>query len=205
FGPEHPDSRRDVNDVGIGWVEHELIDDRDVFLEAAVVRSPALAAVRALVHGIPHGAGQDIRRAVGVLAECEDAKTAQVRGHVAPGGSAVAGLVEGFVGGHIQDVRVPRMRRDGHNGVTLLSTGYDRKQEAEQNHGTYRKGHEVSPGMLVRASYPTGVHRWVSSVPPWLTAAFAAARRSRQNGSMFRRKRAQGCRRAGGSGRPSAR
>ena len=33
------------------------------------------------------------------------------------------------------------MWRDRHNGVTLLSTGYDRKQEAEQRHVTYRKGH----------------------------------------------------------------
>ena len=146
LGPEHPDGRRGVNDVRIGWVEHELIDDGDVFLEAAVVRSPALAAVRALVHRVSHGAGQDVRRAVGVYPQGEDAKAAQVRGHFAPGGSAVAGLVERLVGSHIEDVRVPRMWRDRHDGVTLLSTGYDRKQEAEQSQDTYRKGHWALQG-----------------------------------------------------------
>ena len=141
LGAEDTDGRGDVDEVGIGRVEHELIDDRDVLLEAGVVRSPALAAVRALVHGVPHGAGQDVRRAVGVHPQGEDAKAAQVRGHFAPGGSAVAGLVQRFVGGHVEDVRVPGMRRDHHDRVTLLSTGRDRKQESAQHPGAEREGH----------------------------------------------------------------
>src|SRR5207244_2182482 len=133
----------------------------------------SIASVTSRGHGVPQGARQYVRRAVGVHPQGEDAKAAQVRGHFAPGGSAVAGLVQRFVGGHVEDVGVPRMRRDRHDGVTLLSTGRDRKQEAAQHPGAQRKGHG---GLFRDASASTlhyGTHGGVSSVPLWLTAAVA--------------------------------
>ena len=139
--PEGADGRRHVDDIGVAGVEQELVDHRDVFFQAPVVRRPALAAVGALIHGVAHGAGQDIRGAVRVHAQRKDAEAAQVRRHFVPGRSAVAGLVERFVGGHVGNVGIPRMRRDGHDGVALAAAGGGRQHKTEKHQRTHENDH----------------------------------------------------------------
>src|SRR5207249_11844193 len=83
-----------------------------------------------------------------------------------------------FVVGHVAVVVVPRMRRDRHDGVTLLSTARDRKQEAAQHPGAQRKGHGGLFRVAGASTLHYGTHGGVSSVSLWLTAAVAEAWRS---------------------------
>jgi hypothetical protein len=59
FADERPDRRGEVDEFGIVGMKDDFVDEGHMLLEPDIVRQPMLAAVGALVDGIPHCAGVD--------------------------------------------------------------------------------------------------------------------------------------------------
>src|SRR5574337_1174953 len=107
-----------------------------MFLQSHVMRQPMLASVRTLVDRIPHRTGIDRRREQWVNRERRHPARAETRKSL-PSPTAITGLVNGIIRGHVEDLRVRRMERDRHDRLALLlaairTESNDQKAEAEQ-------------------------------------------------------------------------
>jgi len=155
---EDTDGRGCIDRFTVTGIKGELIDDRHVFLQAGVIWHPVLAAIRAFVYGIKHGAGIDGRGAFRIDGQREYAVRAQIRRHPFPGSSPVARFVDRLIRGDVQDARVRRMECNGYDGIArAAATAADRQKERCRHDHQNRTTHNAISRPHVFSSAGSGL------------------------------------------------
>src|ERR1044071_8733748 len=88
-----------------------------------------LAAIRAFVYRIKHGAGIDGRGAFRIDGQREYTVRAEIRRHPFPGSSPVTCFVDRLVRGYVEDVRIRRMKCNGYDGIARAAATAGRQKE----------------------------------------------------------------------------
>ena len=109
-------------------MEHELIHERDMFLQSDIMRQPMLPAIRTLVDRIPHGTGIDRGRQQRIDRQRRHPACAETWESL-PGPTAVTGLVDRIVRGDVENIGIRRMERDRDNRLALLLAAETGDQE----------------------------------------------------------------------------